>query len=1388
MRQSLPIVTCLIGLAWVSTGASWSQDRASVRFEHLTIEEGLSQNTVEQVLQDQRGFMWFGTQDGLNRFDGYRITTYRHDADDPNSLNENVISNLYEDRQGMLWITTRDYALHRYDPTFDHITRFRKVSNDTSRVGHDEVEVVLEDQQGRLWIATRGVGLSRLDAQRKSYTPFQHDPADSTSIRGNDTYFLYEDAKGSIWIGVEGGFLNVFNPETALFAAFHFQESAPQLTNEHVKAIVEDRSGFLWVSTNYRLLQFDAASRSFLQSILYPRGATIARRRSLAHILYVDPEERIWVATDFGLHRYDQRSTTFQSYYHQPNDPSTLSTNLVYALLEDQNRALWIGSNKGLHRYIPETNAFQRYRHDPADPYSLHSDIARDLYRDQAGLIWIGTVGGGVDRFNPTASGFRHLKRDASLQNSLRSNRVLSLVEDRTGTIWIGTTGGGVSRYDPQTHQFEYFDLLPRPATNINPFYSIEALLEDYRGNMWFGLWFGGLARYDRTTGTITRYQAMPDDPARLSSDRVLSLFEDQNNVLWIGTYNGGLSRLDQTRSLFDHFQHNPIDTTSLSNPHVQVLYQDGVGTLWVGTLGGLNRFDPTTQSFQRFTYTPSDSTSLLGNAVYAIQEDQAGHLWIGTSGGLNRFDPTTESFQRFTQKDDLPNDVIYGILMDNEGYLWVSTNRGIAQFDPTTHTVRSYDVDDGLQSNEFIRSAYLKSRTGTLHFGGINGITAFDPERIQDNPYVPPVVLTEFSLFNTPQTVGRDSPLAKAIWATDSLTLNYRDNISFQFAALSYAIPDKNRYRYRLEYYDQQWSEVSSDQRFATYTGLPAGTYTFTVQGSNHSGVWNEASTRVWIHVPAPYWQRTWFMVLLGALGVGLIWGSYRWRMQAAHAQRLRLEQEVYDRTQALAAANTDLQSEIAEHKQTEVALAAAKERAEAANDAKSVFLAMMSHELRTPLNGILGYTQILHRNPSTTHDQRKGLNIIEKSGHHLLALINDILDLTKIETGKEAPHLVSFHLPTLLDEIHQIFQLRAQKQGLAFDVHRDTIPEGVIGDPKWLRQILNNLLDNAIKYTEHGSISFAVTQIASPDAQNLLLRFAISDTGMGIDAAEWQTFLEPFQRGKNNTHIRGTGLGLSICQKLLRHMGSHLELATTPGEGSTLWFDLPLRLDPAWHVATSLGNRRIVGIKNQSPTVLIVDDHAENRMIVVDALTPLGFACIEASNGAVGLQKLETIQPDILLVDLVMPQMDGFTLIRRIRALPEGHDLPIITMSARAFDDDQQRSFAVGSNAFLAKPINIHQLVETLQQLLQLEYDVQPLEAEPARISSSIAPPSRDVLDTLLHLVHIGDIRALLQQAEVLANEEHYHRFSQELERLAKGFQIERIRTWLMSYEAST
>ena len=806
-------------------------DDFRLRFSHLSFGDGPSRASVRQIVQDKQGFLWFGTQDGLKRYDGYQFREYRYQQGSLNGMSGTSVAALFADRAGYVWVAS-DWHLDRYDPATEGFTSYAP-ADAADKKFPGGINGIDQDRNGIIWLATTN-GVYRLDPATGNLTHY------GNGLSSPHTTSTFEEKDGTFWIVTTEG-LDVFDRQTGLVTR-HLPIHQPGSASELGVSVrlLEDHAGVLWMTLPFGT-GLAVLNRQTLEFSEYPIAGSFS-----IEAIQEDESGVIWLASsENGLLQLDRERKAVVRYRNSRTDPDSLSSDQVHALFEDRERNIWVGTQGGgINRFASRPTPFRQYRHEPDNPNSLAKDEVTSVYEDGEGVLWVG-------------------------------NRVaLNRVDRKTGRVTIYKDAGG-----------------PRNLSNIY----ILSIAEDRSGDMWFGTSGGGLNRFDRKTGIFRAYRHDGADPDSLSDDFVYSLFVDRQGTLWAGTDNG-LDRFDPATQRFRTFR---LPEKGMSS--YRGICEDASGGLWLATLvAGLQHLDPATGEIRVYRHS-SDPASLINDWVNAVYVDRSGMVWAGTSSGLDRLDPRTGVFRAYYEKDGLPNNNLSGILEDDGGDLWLSTNNGLSRFSPASGKFRNYFVADGIGSNEFYRrNGAWKSPGGEMFFCSTVGLTAFFPNEVLDNPYVPPVVLTDFLLSDKTVAVGGRSPLGQSISLTKSLTLEPEQNIfSFEFSALSFASPERNRYRYRLDSLETQWNERDSNHRTVTYTTLPPGQYTFRVQGSNNRGLWNETGASIAIRILPPWWNTWWFRVASALLLLALCWSAYRYRLHQITTQlNLRVEERIAERT----------------------------------------------------------------------------------------------------------------------------------------------------------------------------------------------------------------------------------------------------------------------------------------------------------------------------------------------------------------------------------------------------------------------------------------------------------------------------------------------------------
>jgi ligand-binding sensor domain-containing protein/signal transduction histidine kinase len=832
----------------------FAQDQ-KIRFEHLTTDEGLSHSNVTCILQDHIGFMWFGTFDGLNKFDGYNFTFYKYNNKNSGSIAANNIYSIYEDTKGNLWLGTTK-GLSRYDRDKNIFLNYNEENGFIW--GNSNISSILEDNQGNLWIGSFNQGLFLFNPKDNIQIQYSHDEADPKSIASNTISYVFEDSRRNLWISTYGSGVDLFNGETKTFTHIKHHKNDPTgLIGDHVPSIAEDHAGYIWFACH---------------------GGGLSR-------IHID--------------ELDKR--IFFNYQYIPGNDRSISNNFIRSLCADKNGGLWIGmENGGLDFLQNDKKTIIHFRNDAGDPNSLNNNSIYSLYQDKTGDLWIGTYAGGVNIIHQTKQAFKYYKNLVASQNSLSNNSVCEFCEDKRGAIWIATDGGGLNRFNPTTGHFQHYDT---KNSNLNDD-AVLTVFVDSQNKIWIGTWTGGFSLFNQENKSFITFTT---ENSGLSSNHILDIAEDRQGNLWLATQNGINKFNIRNKSIIVY---NTKNCNLLSN-FIEVIEVDIYGNLLIGSADGFGIFNPKTATSGNYRNDPKNDNSLSNNFVTSLYEEDSLTVWIGTTNGLNKLNRQSNRITRYYKTNGLPNDFISGIEKDDKGFLWISTNGGISRFDPKTVIFKNYSKEDGLQGNSFNKKSRFKSKNGKIYFGGVNGFNVFDPNDVTENKEIPPIKITDFEIFNKSVDVGsKDSPLKKHITETKEIALSYRQSVlTFGFAAFNYIHPEKNQYAYMLEGFDKEWNYVGT-RRTATYMNIDPGRYIFRVKGSNNDGIWNEEGVSLKITISPPFWQTWWFRILSAMFLLGSFFGWYEWRIFRSRKHYIELETLVDERTQALQQSNQELEA----------------------------------------------------------------------------------------------------------------------------------------------------------------------------------------------------------------------------------------------------------------------------------------------------------------------------------------------------------------------------------------------------------------------------------------------------------------------------------------------
>jgi len=1240
-------------------------------FARLSDQEGLSNNHINVIFKDRQGFVWFGTNSGVNRYDGYSCKVFRHDDSDSTSLLDNLVQGIFQGPEDKLYITTAGGAINIYDPITGSLLPHTAAYLHARNVLPSNLVRILRNKDDHYYFVYADSGM-----------------------------FRYDPGRGAVRL-----------PSVIRGAG----NANPAITDAAI-----DRAGNIWLCYNGGLLQrFDAGAQTLSMRTAINRRAAL--QWNYGYRLYVDRDDRLWLfAQDnlSGLWEYDPPSGALR-HFVRDSGAVRLSSNNVSDIVQDDKGQLWIATDKGGMDILDIQNGAVRNLRRSDEDRSLLENTLTALYIDDLGTIWVGTLKNGVCYYQPNMLRFPLYKREPGVPESLPFDDVTCFAEDTKGNLWIGTDGGGLIYFDRQTDKFKQYRHNTGEPNSLGSDVVISLLI-DHRGILWIGTYQGGLDRYDGRN--FSHYRHSESDPNSLADNRIYSLREDGTDHLWVGTMTGGLDRLEKTTG---RFYHNSYSPNSIHSNYVPALAGDSTGNLWIGTAYGISVLSRNTGQYAYYT---TGNSRLSDNVVFGLTCDNRGIMWVATRQGLSAMEPGRDTFQSFSTRDGLPANIIMSVQEDKDHFLWVSTSAGLSRITVSKEGAGlrikclNFDELDGLQGREFNVNAALRTTAGELLFGGPKGFNLFKPGSIQLNEQIPPVVLTGLQLYN------KDVSLPASVARDGKLVLSYdENNFTLEFAALSFINARKDRYAYRLEGFDKDWMTTDGRNRRAAYTNIDPGEYFFHVKASNSDGVWNDKGISLRIVVSPPFWKTTLAYILYG---LALLTVLYSARMRIIRRARARFAL-AEERREAMRAREMDRM--------------------------KIKFFTNLSHEFRTPLSLILSPVDKLIRD-SVDPDRRRLATTIERNARRLLHLVNQLLDLRKMEVNELKLNMNGGDIAAFVRSTANSFTDLAQERGINFDYHSDIDRLPALFDKDKLERILFNLLSNAFKFTPPAGTIGVELAVLEKDEQSVLLELKIKDTGIGIPAALQENIFESFFQADSPGHLRsqGTGIGLAITREFVEMHGGSIKVDSEPDKGSCFTVLLPVSVLPA----ASAGLTSLPSAAEETPTytdaspaaptnanpagppnadtapessgfpentatrfrVLLVEDDDDFRFYLRENLAPL-FTVLEAPNGQEGWQRTLSAQPDLVVTDVNMPLMNGLELCKKIKTDERVNHIPVILLTALSAENHELRALGFGANDYISKPFIVEILISRIRNLLHFRTSVEEtarnkIIAEPAGI----------------------------------------------------------------------
>jgi signal transduction histidine kinase/ligand-binding sensor domain-containing protein/DNA-binding response OmpR family regulator len=1211
-----------------------------IRFKHLTINDGLSQNLVLSIAQDKEGFMWFGTKDGLNKYDGYNFTVFQNEPNNPNSISSNNITTLFTDKNGKLWIGTEEGIVNVYNNATQSFQRILLSIANSKNKNNETISAFKQTKTGDIWIGTIGNGLFKIPFENQKYVLKKLKQYKNEQLCSNVIKKILIDDEGIIWIGTDKG-LNRMDSKTKLISSFCFDIKHPNApgsgTDFSISAIAKADTNNLWLGTRSGLVKFNTIDNSYK---VFPHHLSIFR---------------------YGWGEINE-------------------------ITQDKQGDLWLATPGELMRFDTKILKYESVKNDPLKPESISYNGISSLFLDRTNILWIGTSGMGIDYYDPKVNRFGLLRRNNTSNSRVTGFSIRSVLEESERYVWISAEV--LYRWDRKTGELKSFET---SSLNLNDFgnTNIWSMIKSVDGKLWFAS-TEGLFVYNPKNENSIQFKHDPKNPNGIPYKGVSSVFEDKNGVIWIVTENHLSKMTSREKGVFKHYKLANNPKNNFTNRCV--IYEDDKNQLWLGTKNGLLVFDKNKELFYSYQNNPKIPNSLSNNQVNSIFPDPINpqkFLWIGTSGGLNLFDINKQSFIHFTKKEGLPNNVIYGISSDSQGNLWLSTNKGISKYHLKTKKIRNYDVEDGLQSNEFNTGAVFKGSKGELFFGGIKGLNYFFPDQINDNLFQPTMGITSIKVYSQSKKKNEIAEIKEiSIIRNEKITFMPSDEIIiFEFAALDFSSPAKNKYAYRLENFNENWIYLNNT-RTATFTHLPSGNYTLNVKGSNNDGVWNENGISVPFRV-LPHWSGTWMAITMYLLLFMLLLYFIRWyEMKRIKMKNdLALEQKEYNTLKVL-------------------------------DQLKSRFFANISHEFRTPLTLISCYAENLMDALPTIY-LKKQVEGIDQNAKSLLKLINELLDISKLEAGKMTLKFSQQNIVLFLKNLFFSVESFSEKRHISLNFISDEVDIQAVFDEEKMEKIIMNIVSNALKFTpENGEITLTIQR-----NNNGRLTICICDTGIGIEEEAISNIFDRFYQADNSdTRLHeGTGIGLALVKELVELHDGNVKVfrneSLTGQAGTTFSIDIPIG------AVSEVMNESVIEIKTQTPSdlkqlqnnklkipeinfdkkiIVLVEDNLAIRTFIKNILQPT-YKVIEASNGEEGFEQAKKVIPDVIITDVMMPKLDGISMVHLLRNEEKTSHIPIVILTGKAAQEDRISGLETGIEAYLTKPFSVKELQIIINNLIQ-------------------------------------------------------------------------------------
>ncbi len=1208
----------LLGILFFAVTTNLSSQQFKSNFKRLTTENGLSQNNINALLQDNDSFMWIGTDNGLNKYDGYEFVVYKSNPRDSTTLSNNKISGLGEDSNGTIWIGTDGGGVSKYDPKTNSFKQYVQKPNDSSKITHNYIYNLFVDSKDRVW-AGNWDGLDLYNPDRDIFERVFTSPLDNNYIQG--VHSFAEDSQNKIWLGTDYDGIKLYNPETKkIEKEIKHDPTAPNtLLNNHVFRILIDEKGVIWMTHSDEILN--------------------------------------------GISSYDPHSGTVS----QHNELKEGASNSFITGYQDSNKKLWFSTiEAGLKLVNPNTGSLI----SSGKLEALSKESVSVILEDKMGSLWLGTRSSGLLFLGAKAKPFHFWTNNLRASYTFTKETISRILEDRNGDLWVSNLQAGLRKLNLKTGKVTVFPELHEALKKDGDLLGVTDIIEAKNGTIWVAYEYGVL-NIDPSTHAFKKYSYRSDKDNSILSIRANELLEFNDGLIWIGTLTGKLLTFNPETQEFKKKNGYGNEIDPLPGYYVNIIQKDSAYNLLIGFYDeGLHSLNTKNGTFSKVVYQPQDFLDTSAKNVTSLHQDK-NILWVGTANGLFKKNLLTNRITHYGIKEGLSNNYICGILEDEQHNLWLSTANGISKFNPVTEQFKTYSSTDGLRQSQFMNNAAFRSlKTNQLFFGGSEGLNFFHPKQIKDNKEIPPIVLTSFKK-NSKAGVFVAIP---GINLKDKIELGYQErDFVIKFAALNYDNPNKNRYAFQLEGYNSTWTPLDH-KRELTFTNLDPGTYNLKIKGANNDGFWNKEGKTIAIIISAPWWGTWWAYFLYTIITLSILYGIYLFRMKQLETLRL-----------------TEL------------------------DEVKSKMYTHITHEFRTPLTVITGLNQQLREH--FNNQNKEHFDAIERNSENLLHLVNQLLELRKIEAEKVKIDYIQDDIINYIKYVSESFSSYAKT--LEITLHFISATNELIMDyePNKILVIMSNLLSNAIKYTPSGgNIYLQIDKVKEE------LQIRVTDTGSGIPSKDLPHVFDRFYKA-NDSDLRnaeGMGIGLALTKELVQLLNGKIGAKSQIGEGSVFSVHLPIHQKAKIHKKF---DEQIIKSKIFNYTPLIRKDTNENILpvlttnmntilVIEDNIDVANYlvACLQnqwnvivATDGIAGVSKAIEIIPNIILCDLMIPELDGYMVLEKLKNNELTNHIPIVLLTAKADDSSKIKGLQKGADAYVVKPFNKNELLVRLEKLVQ-------------------------------------------------------------------------------------